>query len=251
MANYRIMNLLDKWKEATYHLSLMKKYGNLFIKTEDITPEEKGVNLRNFRYEFNAFVNCCRSVTFVLQKTFKRNDGFDEWYSEKQRSLGSNSFAKTLNILRTLNQKEGNFYPHIISVSKVNEDFTFRTTYSAVPQAVFDDPQISKHLINGNFQLEQNPNEEEIIEYENPEGVSFEEVREEMQQILIREYIKEYKKSFNKITQDQLQNMTFLRYEISLCDEPNLSMEDFLEKCLDHIYLLRDICQEAEKRFLD
>lgn len=251
MADYRIMNLMDKWKEATYHLSLMKKNGLLFIASNSSNQKEKSDPLVNFRYEFNAFVNCCRSVTFVLQKTFKKYEGFQEWYTQKQTLLGSDNFAKSLNFLRNMNQKEGNYYPQIVRISKVNDDFTFRSIYSAVPEDIYKDPGISKHIIATNLQLEQNPNEEEeILEYENPEGASFEEIREEMHNILIREYLKDYKERVDKITHEQIQNMKFLRFEILIKDQDSLTMEDFLEKCLNHIYLLRDICKEAEQKFL-
>jgi len=242
---------MDKWKEATYHLSLMKKNGFLFIASTGSDIGDKYDPLVDFRYEFNAFVNCCRSVTFVLQKTFNKYEGFQEWYPQKQTILGSDNFAKSLNFLRNMNQKEGNYYPHIVTIYRVNDDFTFRSTYSAVPEDIYKDPRINKHIIASNLHLEQNPNEEvEIIEYDNPLGASYEEVREEMQNILIKEYLKDYNGRFDKITQEEIQNMKFLRYEILIKDQESLTMEDFLEKCLNHINLLRDICKEAEQKFL-
>ncbi len=251
MSDYRIMNLTDKWKEATYHLSLMKKSGKLFTSTDDTDIKHKQIYLRDFRYEFNAFVNCCRSVTFVLQKTFKKHEAFNEWYEAKQNLLADNTFAKALLKLRNMNQKEGNYYPHVISISRVNDDFTFRSKYSAVPEKIYYDPRISKNLINANFHLEKNPNEEdEIIDYAPPDGATYKEIRNEMQKILVAETIKDYNQKFSKVTEEDVQNMTFLRYEIRLMDEPNLSMDDFLEKCLNHIYLLRDICKESQDKFL-
>lgn len=242
---------MDKWKEATYHLALMKKYGLLFIASKNLKEPVKDDPLVNFRYEFNAFVNCCRSVTFVLQKTFSKYEGFQEWYSEKQALLGDNSFAKSLNYLRNMNQKEGNYYPHIINIYRVNDDFTFRSTYSAIPEDIYKDPRISKHMIASNLQLEQNPNEEEeIIEYDNPEGASYEEIREEMHNILIKEYLKDYYQRFQKITQEQIQNMKFLRHEILIKDQESFTMENFLKRCDNHIDLLREICKEAEQKFL-
>jgi tetratricopeptide (TPR) repeat protein len=40
-----------------------------------------------FRYNFSAFLSAARSVTFYMQKQYKRVEGFEEWYEEEVKKM--------------------------------------------------------------------------------------------------------------------------------------------------------------------
>ena len=63
------MNALEKLNEAAYFLELMQKNID---------------DLDKFKYNLSAFLSAGRSVTYYLQKEFKENSRFNEWYELKQ-----------------------------------------------------------------------------------------------------------------------------------------------------------------------
>lgn len=71
-----------KLNEADYFLSMMKKtfYGNSDI----------------FQFNLNAFLTASRSITFYMQKQYKKCSGFSEWYCHKQIELSNDQELKFL-----------------------------------------------------------------------------------------------------------------------------------------------------------
>jgi len=63
-----------KNKEAHYFLSKM----NEFFKDDEI-----------FAYNLSAFLSAARSITLYMQKQYKHQKGFDEWYSRKQIKMSA------------------------------------------------------------------------------------------------------------------------------------------------------------------
>ncbi len=55
-----------------------------------------------FRYELTAFLSALRSVTFIMQKEFSKEVGFEEWYKEKQGLMKNDAVLKYLHRQRTL-----------------------------------------------------------------------------------------------------------------------------------------------------
>jgi hypothetical protein len=48
-----------------------------------------------FRYAMNAFLQALRSVTFRLQKSLAHENGFTEWYSERQESMRQDKLLRS------------------------------------------------------------------------------------------------------------------------------------------------------------
>lgn len=63
-----------KIREAKYFLSMMKQSFE-----DDHT----------FAYNLSAFLSAARSITFYMQKQYKRREGFDEWYRQKQIEMST------------------------------------------------------------------------------------------------------------------------------------------------------------------
>lgn len=56
---------------------------------------------------FAAFVQSARSVTFVLQKEFSKDQKFVDWYTSKQKEMGKDQLCKFFKELRNSVVKEG------------------------------------------------------------------------------------------------------------------------------------------------
>jgi len=80
------MKAWDKYSEAKYFLEKMK---------ENISDPDA------FRYNLSAFLAAARSVTFVLQKEFKK-EGFNEWYDEKVKEMKEDGLMKFMNEKRVV-----------------------------------------------------------------------------------------------------------------------------------------------------
>ena len=63
-----------KNQEAHYFLSKMKE----FFKDDEI-----------FAYNLSAFLSAARSITLYMQKQYKHQKGFDEWYSREQIEMSA------------------------------------------------------------------------------------------------------------------------------------------------------------------
>lgn len=81
----------ERLLEADYFVRLMRRQG----------PGNQ------FGYCLNAFVSAARSVSFLIQKEMVRVPGFDVWWGEQQRVLGSDQAARFFLKMRNFSQKEG------------------------------------------------------------------------------------------------------------------------------------------------
>ncbi|NGX32152.1 MAG: hypothetical protein K1060chlam4_00193 [Candidatus Anoxychlamydiales bacterium] len=64
-------------------------------------------NSEEFEIGYSAFVIFARTVTFVLQKEFSENKGFEIWYQKKRDNLSNNPIAKFFLDQRNTIEKEG------------------------------------------------------------------------------------------------------------------------------------------------
>lgn len=68
-----------------------------------------------FKYNLSAFLAAARSVTWFMQKEFKKVSGFKEWYEEKQAKMKSDSDMTFLNKTRkiTIHIKPIQLHAHV------------------------------------------------------------------------------------------------------------------------------------------
>ena len=248
--------LLDKWLECNYHLDRMKNKW-LEIETEGV---KKDVISREFKYEFNSFVNSSRSLTFVMQKCFKNKvEGFDDWYKDLQYELKKNEFAKVLVEIRNTNQKEGNRYPDIILVKTINKYFQLEITYSPFPI------KGNKLLENLNFSEEQKKlfpenmsnacispileNFDINLTYDNKPEETYEEVKENMDRILIQEVIKRTSEKMSEITEEELKNTSKAPSKLSI-NHKTYEWSEFYEECKNIVSFHKKKCRECIKLFM-
>ena len=78
------------------------------------TKELLRAQSRNFEFYLNAFVNAARSVTFVMQKEFGKQEGFDEWWSK--HALKTDESAKKFIPLRDVSVHERSVGANVFSV---------------------------------------------------------------------------------------------------------------------------------------
>lgn len=64
-------------------------------------------NGAELRYNLNAFLSACRSVTFVLQKSMAPVDGFKPWYAARQAEMRADAAMGFFLELRNISQHEG------------------------------------------------------------------------------------------------------------------------------------------------
>lgn len=74
-----------KLQEAEYFLTMMKR-----------TLEDDNV----FYYNLSAFLSAARSITYYMQKQYKHQNGFDEWYCPKWIKMEADPELKYLNKAR-------------------------------------------------------------------------------------------------------------------------------------------------------
>ncbi|MDD5510536.1 MAG: hypothetical protein PHI12_06995 [Dehalococcoidales bacterium] len=77
-----------KVEEAKYFLHMMKQ-----------TFEDDDC----FSYNLSAFLSAARSITYHMQKQYKRRSGFTEWYCQKQIGMSADSELQYLNNARVEN----------------------------------------------------------------------------------------------------------------------------------------------------
>lgn len=75
----------QKLQEAEYFLSKM---------------EEVFENDDFFSYNLSAFLSAARSITFHMQKQYKHQDGFNDWYCQKQKEMRADCKLVYLNKAR-------------------------------------------------------------------------------------------------------------------------------------------------------
>jgi hypothetical protein len=79
------MTAAEKFNEAAYFYDRMR---------------QTVANLREFPYNLSAFLGASRSTTLFLQKQYKGEREFDDWYERKQAEMASDPDLLTLNKLR-------------------------------------------------------------------------------------------------------------------------------------------------------
>jgi hypothetical protein len=84
-------------------------------------------------YELNAFVSAARSVTFLLQKEFKRVEGFDALWTDERGKLRIDEAARFFVDLRNYSQKEGRVSIVGIRLESRKWRFMFAGTVEPVP----------------------------------------------------------------------------------------------------------------------
>lgn len=247
--------LLDKWLEANYHLKRMKE--KWFENQNEGVDKSK--ESREFKYEFNSFVNSSRSLTFVMQKCFKNKaEGFETWYENIQEELKRNEFAKLLVDLRNINQKEGNKYPDIIEVRVINDYFLFETTYSPFPSENNDlidkmnlseeqKKQISQNIVNFNI-IPRIENFDINLTYDNKPEETFDDIREKMEEILFTETFKQIATRILQITDDEFKNASKAPSKLKI-KEKIYSWETFYEECTKLLVFYKQSCIECVKLF--
>jgi len=81
--------------------------------------EQMGSNYKErkteeFKHCINAFLSSARSVTFVIQKEFRKYKGFDEWYElQKEKKFNDKKLIKFVT-LRNISLKEEPINPRYI-----------------------------------------------------------------------------------------------------------------------------------------
>lgn len=66
-----------------------------------------GASGRVFDFELNAFLSACRSVTFVLQKSFGHVPHFEPWFSAERDRMRNDAAMRFFLELRNISQKQG------------------------------------------------------------------------------------------------------------------------------------------------
>lgn len=64
-------------------------------------------NEEELQFSLSAFFSSARSVTWVLQKEFSKNEAFKRWYSKKQKEMKNDSYLVSLIQKRNWSEKEG------------------------------------------------------------------------------------------------------------------------------------------------
>lgn len=247
--------LQDKWLECVYHLDRMKDKW-FEIQTDGA---KKNIISREFKYEFNSFVNSCRSVTFVMQKCFKNKvDGFDEWYKGVQDKLKQNDFAKVLVDIRNVNQKEGNRFPDIIDVKTINKYFQCEITYSPFP--IEDNNHFSSLNLSDEEKRNVSPNISNFdivpilenfnidLEYSKKNEETDDEAMENMQKILIFETTKVINQKLTEITKDEFNNSIKAPSKLKI-NQKIYTWNDFYDECEKLISFHKDSCLMCIKLF--
>lgn len=247
--------ILDKWLESAYHLRRMK---NKWFENQADNANKSKIS-KEFKYEFNSFVNSSRSITFILQKCFKnKHADFDSWYNAVREELNQNEFAMTLLEIRNANQKEGNKFPDIIEVRRINDFFNTETTYTPIAS---DNSSLTDKLNLTNEQkqkLSRNivdfrivPNLEKFdinLTYDNKSDEGYEKVLENMGEMLNLEILKIISIKKSEITDEELKNMTKIPSKLKIKNE-TYSWESFYGKCENLLDFYKIKCMESVKLF--
>ena len=81
---------------------------------EQMESKFKEKKTEEFKHYINAFLNSARSVTFVIQKEFRKYKGFDEWYElQKEKKLNDEKLKKFVT-LRNISLKEEPINPRYV-----------------------------------------------------------------------------------------------------------------------------------------
>ncbi len=249
----------DKIKEARFHLRQMR----LHLKQLNETTDHLVVRLRRliptrlaklcqahrltkvqsawvypldgFRYSFYAFVTAARSITFVLQKEYRRDHGeqFDKWYSEYQNSLSVSTSAKTVLKLRNIVLKEGSKFPSFNVVWKDEKEN--KITYIFYPFFEDEDEGVQRIVIEygpgsgPSLQIPEDASEEEFKKY----------VMDALPELVPSDFISE-----------SLSTGKIISFGLILDEKHTLmSIDDVFALCDNYIRDMEHIAVEAKQRF--
>ncbi|MDI1494696.1 MAG: hypothetical protein K8823_2 [Cenarchaeum symbiont of Oopsacas minuta] len=70
-----------------------------------------------FRYNFNAFLQSLRNVTFLLQNELKHKEGFDAWYEHQREFMKQDNFLKKILIPQSISSFKkciATFFDHLV-----------------------------------------------------------------------------------------------------------------------------------------
>lgn len=245
----RHIHTRDKWEEAIYHARLMlksfKDYTNL-----SINDNEQQKHLKAFRYNFNAFVNSSRAVTFVLQKVYRHDHGFIEWYTIRRNALTSNDFAKRIVELRNLNQKEGNMYPMIQYTVNINNRLEIDRVMSQVPIKI-GESIIESFELNSDLKFYRIicDSESEIREIDPPDGMSIEDIIENYKMEILQDHVDEVSRNIERINEEGIK-MKITEKKVFLSPNLVFNYDEFLKHILENLNELSAICKEASEKFI-
>ena len=94
----------DKLNEAQYFLNRMEETQK--------SINASTANSRNaFRYDLNAFITAARSITYAMQKDFKRVSGFEDWYEVKQDEMRNDEVMSFFHEQRNISIHQGSIEP--------------------------------------------------------------------------------------------------------------------------------------------
>lgn len=105
----------DKFQEAHYFLEGMMRHYH--------EPEP-------FRWNLNAFLQALRSVTFIIQKTLARVDGFQTFWAAQQQEMRADDLLRRLLEGRNIVVKQRNLFIHSKAVLGVFNDRRLRVGMS-------------------------------------------------------------------------------------------------------------------------
>jgi hypothetical protein len=94
----------DKLNEAQYFLNRMEETQK---SANAGTPSARDA----FKYDLNAFITAARSVTYVMQKDFKRVPGFEDWYEVKQDEMRNDEVMLFFHKQRNITIHQGSIEP--------------------------------------------------------------------------------------------------------------------------------------------
>jgi hypothetical protein len=125
----------DKLGEAKYFLACMEK-----------TNRDKNA----FRYNLSAFLSASRSVTFFMQKEFKKMSGFESWYLSKQSQMAGDKIFRFFNDQRvkTIHEQPVSARTHQnrINIPEIDifSTIEFTITTSIDEDGIMDNPQMTR-----------------------------------------------------------------------------------------------------------
>lgn len=110
-------NTKEKLLEASYFLKNVK---SCFRSRQHL----------EMQFNLNAFVNAVRSITWVMQKEFKKFDGFDVWFEKaKKKHMDEDAFKK-LNNLRITSVKKKSVKPTYVQTVAFKSPVTIKPKQS-------------------------------------------------------------------------------------------------------------------------
>jgi hypothetical protein len=74
---------------------------------EHFLGQMAGAHEPEFRFELNAFLSACRSVTFVLQKCLAHVPHFETWFAAEREQMRKDGAMRFFLELRNISQKQG------------------------------------------------------------------------------------------------------------------------------------------------